>query len=91
MKVWLVMLKVLNLEWGENSLPKEQVLEYRGKIIKCLPNAMFEIKLVENGHTVIGYTAGKLKKGRIRILEGDEVQCLISPYDITKCRVTWRF
>ena len=52
---------------------------------------MFEIKLVENGHIVIGYTAGKLKKGRIRILEGDEVQCLISPYDITKCRVTWRY
>ena len=72
-------------------MPKEEVLEYRGKIIKCLPNAMFEIKLVENGHTVIGYTAGKLKKRRIRILEGDEVQCLISPYDITKCRVTWRY
>ena len=72
-------------------MAKEQVLEYRGKIVKCLPNAMFEVQLIENGHTVIGYTAGKLKKGRIRILEGDEVQCLISPYDTSKCRVTWRY
>ena len=72
-------------------MAKEQVLEYRGKSVKCLPNAMFEVQLIENGHTVIGYTAGKLKKGRIRILEGDEVQCLISPYDTSKCRVTWRY
>ena len=70
---------------------KEQVLEYRGKILRCLPNAMFEIRLSENGHIVIGYTAGKLKKGRIRLLEGDEVLCSISPYDLTRCRVIWRF
>ena len=47
---------------------KEQVLEFKGKILKSLPNAMFEVKL-ENGHTVIGYTAGKLKKNRIRVLD----------------------
>ena len=45
---------------------KEQVLEFKGKILKSLPNAMFEVKL-ENGHTVIGYTAGKLKKNRISL------------------------
>ena len=72
-------------------MAKEEVLEFRGKIVKCLPNAMFEIKLIENNHVVIGYTAGRLKKGRIRILEGDEVQCLISPYDTSKCRVVWRY
>ena len=53
-------------------MAKEEVLEFKGKIIKSLPNAMFEVKL-ENGHTVIGYTAGKLKKNRIRVLDGDEV------------------
>ena len=51
-------------------MAKEEVLEFKGKIIKSLPNAMFEVKL-ENGHTVIGYTAGKLKKNRIRVLDGD--------------------
>ena len=72
-------------------MAKEQVLEYRGKIVKCLPNAMFEVRLLENNHTVIGYTAGKLKKGRIRLLEGDECLCSISPYDLKRCRITWRF
>ncbi len=72
-------------------MAKEAVLEYKGKIIKCLPNAMFEVKIIENGHTVIGYTAGKLKKNRIRVLEGDEVLCSISPYDLKRCRITFRY
>lgn len=72
-------------------MAKEEVLEYKGKIIKCLPNAMFEVKLIENGHIVIGYTAGKLKKNRIRVLEGDEVLCAISPYDLKRCRITFRY
>ena len=71
-------------------MPKEEVLEYKGKVLKSLPSAMFEIKL-ENGHTCIGYTAGKLKKGRIRVLEGDEVLCSVSTYDLKRCRITWRF
>ena len=71
-------------------MSKEEVLEFKGKILKCLPNAMFEVKL-ENGHIVIGYTAGKLKKGRIRVLEGDEVLCSVSTYDLKRCRITWRF
>ncbi len=72
-------------------MAKEAVLEYKGKIIKCLPNAMFEVKIIENGHIVIGYTAGKLKKNRIRVLEGDEVLCSISPYDLKRCRITFRY
>jgi len=72
-------------------LAKEEVLEYKGKILKCLPNAMFEVKLIENGHIVIGYTAGRLKKNRIRVLEGDEVLCSISPYDLKRCRITFRY
>ena len=69
---------------------KEQVLEFKGKILKSLPNAMFEVKL-ENGHTVIGDTAGKLKKNRIRVLDGDQVLCSISPYDLKRCRIIFRY
>ena len=69
---------------------KEEVLEYKGKIIKSLPNAMFEVEL-ENGFKVIGYTAGRLKKNRIRVLEGDQVLCSVSPYDLKRCRITFRF
>ena len=71
-------------------MAKEEVLEFKGKIIKSLPNAMFEVKL-ENGHTVIGYTAGKLKKNRIRVLDGDEVLCSISPSDLKRCRIIFRY
>ena len=71
-------------------MSKEEVLEFKGKILKCLPNAMFEIKL-ENGHIVIGYTAGRLKKNRIRLLEGDQCLCSISPYDLKRCRITFRY
>ncbi len=70
---------------------EDGIMQLRGKILKALPNAMFEILLIENGHKVIGYTAGKLKKGRIRLLEGDEVLCEVSPYDVGRCRVTWRY
>ena len=71
-------------------MSKEEVLEFKGKILKSLPAAMFEVKL-ENGHTCIGYTAGRLKKNRIRILEGDTVLCSVSPYDLKKCRIIFRY
>ncbi len=71
-------------------MSKEEVLEFKGKILKSLPAAMFEIKL-ENGHTILGYTAGRLKKNRIRILEGDTVLCSVSPYDLKKCRIIFRY
>ena len=72
-------------------MAKEEVLEFKGKVLKCLPNAMFEVKLLENDKIVTGYTAGRLKKNRIRILEGDEVLCSISPYDLKRCRITFRY
>ena len=71
-------------------MSKEEVLEFKGKILKSLPAAMFEVKL-ENGHIVIGYTAGRLKKNRIRLLEGDQCLCSISPYDLKRCRITFRY
>jgi len=71
-------------------MAKEDIMELRGQIIELLPNAMFRVKL-ENDHEVLGHTAGKMRKNRIRVLVGDEVLCEITPYDLTKGRITYRF
>ena len=70
-------------------MPKEEVLEFKGKVVELLKNANFKVTL-ENGHTIIAYTAGKLKKNRIRILLGDTVVCSISPYGLQKGRIIFR-
>ena len=67
------MLKVLNLEWGEYNLGKQDTLEFDGVVTDLLPNAMFRVKL-DNGHNVTAHTAGKLRKNRIRVLQGDRVK-----------------
>ena len=69
---------------------KEDFLEFKGKVTELLPNAMFRVKL-ENNHDVLAHTAGKLKKNRIRILAGDNVLVEITPYDLTKGRIIYRF
>ena len=69
---------------------ENNVIELKGVVKKCLPNACFEI-LLENGHTCIGYTAGRLKKNRIRILEGDQILASISTYDLKRARITFRY
>ena len=61
----------------------------RGKVIELLPNATFRIEL-ENEHSIIAYTSGKMRKNRIKVLVGDEVTVEISPYDLTKGRVSHR-
>ena len=71
-------------------MAKEEVLEYKGKIIKCLPNAMFEVKLIENGHIVTAHISGKMRKNYIKILTGDSVQVELTPYDLSKGRITFR-
>jgi translation initiation factor IF-1 len=71
-------------------MAKEETIEIRGTIVELLPNAMFRVKL-ENDHEVLGHTAGKLRKNRIRVLVGDEVLCEITPYDLTKGRIIYRF
>lgn len=68
---------------------KEEVLEFKGKILELLPNATFKVEL-ENGHVIIAYTSGKMRKNRIRILIGDDVTVEMTPYDLTKGRVTHR-
>jgi translation initiation factor IF-1 len=71
-------------------MPKEEQFEIRGTVVELLPNAMFRVKL-ENDHEVLGHTAGKMRKNRIRVLVGDDVLCELSPYDLTKGRITYRF
>ncbi len=69
---------------------KDGAIELEGTITESLPNAMFRVEL-ENGHEVLGHTAGKMRKNRIRVLVGDEVLVELTPYDLTKGRITYRF
>jgi translation initiation factor IF-1 len=65
-------------------MAKEELLEMRGQVVELLPNAMFRVRL-ENDHEILGHTAGKMRKNRIRVLVGE------TPYDLTKGRITYRF
>ena len=71
-------------------MSKQDLLEFKGTVIDLLPNAMFRVKL-ENGHTVTAHTAGKLRKNRIRVLQGDNVTVEMTPYDLTKGRIIFRW
>ena len=68
---------------------KEDVLEMEGEVLENLPNATFKVKL-ENDHVVLGYISGKMRMNYIRILPGDKVTVEISPYDLSKGRITFR-
>ena len=70
-------------------MPKEEILEYEGKVLELLPQASFKI-LLDNGHEVKAVISGRLRKNRIRILTGDRVRVTISPYDLSRGRVTFR-
>tara|TARA_X000000950_G_scaffold284371_1_gene387336 strand:- start:584 stop:805 length:222 start_codon:yes stop_codon:yes gene_type:complete len=71
-------------------MAKEDVLEYEGKVLEILPNAMFRVKLDENNHEILAHTAGRMRKHRIRILAGDKVTVEMSTYDLTKGRIIFR-
>ena len=71
-------------------MTKQDFLEFKGKVTELLPNAMFRVKL-ENEHEVLAHTSGKLRKNRIRILTGDNVLVEVTPYDLTKGRIIFRF
>ncbi|MEE2956397.1 MAG: translation initiation factor IF-1 [Pseudomonadota bacterium] len=70
-------------------MAKEELLEFSGTVMERLPNAMFKVKL-ENGHEVLAHTAGKMRKFRIRVLEGDQVDVEMTPYDLEKARIIFR-
>jgi translation initiation factor IF-1 len=70
-------------------LAKEESIEVEGKVVETLPNAFFKVEL-ENGHVVLAHISGKMRKHYIRILPGDKVTLELSPYDLTRGRITYR-
>ena len=70
-------------------MTKEDLLELEGTILELLPDARFRVKL-DNGHETLAYASGRMKKNRIRMLAGDRVTLEMSPYDLTKGRITYR-
>ncbi|MEY4767335.1 MAG: hypothetical protein RI907_4008 [Pseudomonadota bacterium] len=70
-------------------MAKEELIEMRGQVDEVLPDSRFRVTL-ENGHSLIAYTGGKMRKHRIRILAGDKVSLELSPYDLSKGRITFR-
>ncbi|MBQ8587850.1 MAG: translation initiation factor IF-1 [Clostridia bacterium] len=70
-------------------MAKEDVLELEGTVVEALPNAMFQVEF-DNGHRILAHISGKLRMNFIRILPGDKVTVEMSPYDLTRGRITWR-
>jgi translation initiation factor IF-1 len=71
-------------------MAKEELIEFDGTVTELLPNATFRVRL-ENDYEIIAHTAGKMRKNRIRVLAGDKVRVEMTPYDLTKGRITYRF
>ena len=71
-------------------MAKEGSIEFQGIVIELLPNAMFRVKL-ENDHEILAHSSGKMRKNRIRVLAGDKVTIEMTPYDLTKGRITFRW
>ncbi|MGE5328555.1 MAG: translation initiation factor IF-1 [Deltaproteobacteria bacterium] len=70
-------------------MAKEDIIEVEGTVVEALPNALFQVEL-ENGHKILAHISGKLRMNFIRILPGDKVTIELSPYDLTRGRITWR-
>jgi len=70
-------------------MSKKDVIEVEGKVLEALPNAMFKVEL-QNGHQILAHISGKLRMNYIRILPGDTIAVELSPYDLTRGRITWR-
>lgn len=75
---------------AEERKPKEGAIEVQGTIVECLPSTMFRVRL-ENEHQVLAHISGKMRKNFIKILVGDRVTLELSPYDLTRGRITYRF
>ena len=70
-------------------MAKDEIIEFEGEVIDTLPNTLFKVRL-ENGHEIIAHISGKMRKHYIRILTGDKVKVEMTPYDLTKGRITYR-
>jgi translation initiation factor IF-1 len=73
----------------EPSMAKEELIEMNGRVEEILPDSRFRVQL-DNGHQLVAYTSGKMRKNHIRILAGDKVSLELSPYDLSKGRITFR-
>lgn len=71
-------------------MPKEEAIEVEAVVEETLPNAFFKVRLA-NGHVVLGHISGKMRKNYIRILPGDKIRMELSPYDLTRGRITYRY
>ena len=79
---------------GDSKQPKtpsatKQVIKLTGRVMEALPNAIFKVEL-ENGHSVLGYISGRMRKNYIRLVPGDKVEVELTPYDLTKGRISFR-
>ena len=72
------------------GMTKEDLIEFSGTVTEVLPNAMFRVKL-ENDHEILAHTSGRMRKNRIRVLTGDRVTVEMTPYDLSRGRITYRF
>ncbi len=70
-------------------MAKEDMIELEGTVVEAMPNAMFKVE-IQNGHVILAHISGKLRMNYIRILPGDKVTVEMSPYDLSKGRITWR-
>ena len=74
---------------GGEKMAKEDVIEVEGTVVEALPNTNFKVEL-KNGHQIVAHISGKLRMNYIKILPGDKVKVELSPYDLTRGRITWR-
>ena len=78
------------MRYGVLNMAKEESIEVEGTVVEPLPNAMFRVEL-ENGHKILAHISGKMRMHFIRILSGDKVKVQLSPYDLTRGRITYRY
>lgn len=86
----LAVRSILCRERRTSIATKEEKLELEGEVVEAFPNGMFKINL-DNGHQALGYTAGKMRKFRIKIFPGDRVKLELSPYDLSRGRIVYRY
>jgi translation initiation factor IF-1 len=88
-KIQLGLFATLSVRGEQELMAKEEAIEVEGTVVEPLPNAMFRVEL-ENGHQVLAHISGKMRMHYIRILPGDKVTVELSPYDLTRGRITYR-
>ena len=85
----IAILYLIQVKYGGKIMSKEDVIEVEGTVVETLPNTNFKVELA-NGHQILAHISGKLRMNYIKILPGDKVKVELSPYDLTRGRITWR-